>query len=178
MKLWLYLKYFVFLNFCKVYNAIQLFRLKFKGCHFNQVRAINSMFENSDDAVYIALITNYLKDMIKYSDADSPDYIKDPEHTLFTWIGNCNDTSRTLCRLINQFRPWLHSNLMIVYAKNYRGHCVCYVEMKDSMIHCSNWGLYKNFESREDVAKSIHPNWTYYAIIDHNLNIKEIKLNS
>lgn len=169
----LWFLYHFYLGYQRVVRRFQRLYLWFAN-RPKLVPIINQKFEMADDISYIALLTRYLKDYCAYSDKDTPDFMQEPELYLHRRLGNCNDTSSTLLRFIKTYRPWLSSHLMIVYAPDSRGHCICIVETKEGYLHCSNWGVFKYYQSLNDVASSIYDNWYYYAIVDSNLNLVDV----
>ena len=170
----LYLMYYFFLGFVRLVQRFQRLYLKFYK-HEKQMPFINSSFSDSDDVTYIALITRYLINRCTYSDKDNPDYIQEPEFFLKKRFGNCNDFAACGMGFLKTYRPWIDAKLMIVYAPDWRGHCVCLVDAVQGYIHCSNWGLDINpYPTHESAATSVRSDWNYFVIIDKNYNLQKV----
>lgn len=177
MKLWLYLKYQFFLGVCKLINRFFRLYLRLKGCRFDQVAKIGKHFELAEDQCFVALVTRYLIENLTYSDKDKPDFIKEPEHALFDVKNNCNDFSNCILGFIKHFKPWIDSSLMIVYAPEWRGHCIVVIHTREGIYHTSNWGVFPSkYETLEQLACTIHPEWSYFVIADEKLNLKQIQV--
>lgn len=143
----------------------------------NKLDEINSLFMAVDEVPYIALITKFLQHNYAYADNEKIDIPRHPEWFLRGKTYNCNDISYCILSFLAKFRPWLDAKLMIIYAPNERGHCVCLINVKDGFIHASNYGTVKYFNTEEDAAVNIYQNWNYYVICDSRLRLKRIVIN-
>jgi hypothetical protein len=175
-RLKLLITYQVYLFVCRVINWLYSLWFRVTKRH-SKIDEINDLFNLVDELPYISLLTKFMLTNYQYSDKEKFDLPKHPEWTLHGKIYNCNDFSYALLCFLDKFRPWVDAKLMITYAPNERGHCVCLINTQEGFVHASNYGVVKFFNTIEDVATNLYPNWNFYVICDAKLKLKTIRTN-